>query len=157
MKRTERIDRDREHQIGVTFDGQPVWTTVGSSKLTPDQAHELSHNLAAQQRYAAIQQVTLKVLEASCGFFDSIALNAAPARIADLLQRPDDQLTTEDKQEIVDWLVNSGFKHHWDGLTFVVTYRGTEVARTTASVPAWMQLEVLAALQTDRMMVNAKN
>ena len=143
-KRTTTIDRG-EKQIGWTPDGQPVWTELGSVVPTEDQKHELSHNLRAKQRYHDVQVVTLKVLEAAAGFFEQVVLRAAPQPVVDSYQ-------TSAPTLFVDWLVKSGFKHHWDGLTFIVTFRGSEVARTTADVPASMHLDVIAALRKDRMM-----
>jgi hypothetical protein len=89
--------------------------------------------------------VTLKVLEAAAGFFDQVVLRAAPQAVVDSYQTTAPTL-------FIDWLCKSGFEHHWDGLTFIVTHKGTEVARTTADVPAWLHMDVIAALATDRLM-----
>lgn len=151
-KRTTQIDRDREVQIGQTADGQPIWTDKGNQSLTLDQKHELSHNLAAQRRYAAIQQILHKVLEAASGFYESIVVRSMPVNVLANYQN-----SSESPALFVDWLVNSGFRHKWEGLTFIVTHSGKEVARTTATVPTWAQLEVIAALRTDQIMEEASD
>jgi len=150
QRRTVRIDSEREKLLGMTADGQPIWTTKGMFEMTGDQAHELSAALNAKGRFQAIQVIKIKVQEAAAGFFEQIILRTAPQPVVDSYQ-------TDQPNLFLDWLVNSGYKLVQDGLTSIVLRNGAEIARTTAKVPAWAADEVLVALRVDQMVEKGSN
>lgn len=148
-KRTEQIDRQREKLIGWGTLG-PIWTEAGSAVLTGDQKVELAHSLAAQRHRAAVEQCTLKVLEAGAGFFETTVMATAPQAVIE-------SYTSRDTKLFVDWLVKSGWACVRDGFTCLVLRNGEEVARTTAKVPAIYESDVLVALRVESMMAQAKD
>ncbi len=150
MKRTERINREREKLIGHSADGKPIWTEVGGTILTMDQKVELSARLAAKQRYHDVQVIKTKVQEAAAGFFESVVLKTAPERIVD-------DYFSHNPNYFVDWLVKSGYRLICDGFHAIVIHNGEEIARTTAKVPAWCADEVLVALRVDQMIEKGSN
>lgn len=148
-RRTALIDAQREQQIGLTPGGEPIWLQKGDLVPTDDQKHELSAALHAKQRAGAVQTVVLKVLEAGAGFFETVVMHTAPQAVLDSYQSDDTSL-------FVEWLTGSGYRLVRDGLTCIVLRNGTEVARTTAEVPASLKDDVLTMLRFETCMERSR-
>lgn len=112
MKRTERIDRERE--VALPMIGRDVFTTVGDLTLNEDEKRELSHNLALNSRTSAVVKIADAIEENAQAFFLKTFTEVAPQWVLEHVG------CEEDAGPIYAWMEKEGFRWFIDGLTTVV-------------------------------------
>lgn len=146
QKRTEQLDNSKEVLLSHTPDGQPIWTTAGSSKMSAGEKEELSANLAAHRRLAAIKQAAQEVKTAAATFLECVVMNTAPAPVVASYNGDLDDAGATFK----DWFLHSGFTFKQDELTSIVLHGGKEVARFDAKVDPLLRADVIQMLAFER-------
>ena len=150
-KRTQQLDDAREVLITHTATGQPIWTTAGQNRMTAADKEELSANLAAQRRGAAVQEATKRVLDAASKFLEHSIMELAPPPV---MASYTGELA-DDGATFGDWLENSGFAFKQDGLRSVLLHGGKEVASFTAKVNPAIEDSVVQMLRFEHSLANS--
>lgn len=141
-KRTARIDAQRERLLGYNTAGGPIWTEVGGPVLTGDEKYELAHNIAAQQRHAAVAKIVQNIKRGAASFFEHSVMEVAPEDLNEHTLGP--------------WLMQSGFTYKQDGLKSVLLHCGTEVGSMTAKCDPLLVEDVLLMLKFEYTIEKAK-
>lgn len=146
-KRTLQLDDDRAILIGGT-PSNPIWTTVGEKRMSPEEKQELSANLAAQRKQAAVHKVVQRVHAHFEQFLIYSLACMAPKDVSEAYAGGNDGPWDL-------WLREQPFGFHTEGLTATITHKGKEIATTTAKVDPLLKADVEQMLKMEKAMAKA--
>lgn len=143
-KRTKQLDDAREVLLSGSA-SNPIWTTRGELELSGDDKKELSANLAAQRRQAALHKHVERVLEGFATFLLEHLYPLAPASIQASFNNSDDN-------SLYRWAQDNGFRFERKGLEAVLLHKGSVIASTKATVDPFYRSDIEQMLKWEETM-----
>jgi hypothetical protein len=142
MKRTEKLDRERE--VALPMYGKDVFTTVGDLTLTEEEKAELSDGLKAVPLYNLIDKMAQEIEDDSIEFIRTHLFHMAKRQHKDEVVHA---IVRNDLPGIEPWLKDAGINFIRDGLTTVIRQAGRVVAQYTYEVDKRFRSLVLKQLK----------
>lgn len=138
MKRTERLDNDRELLLFTQADGTPVWTTAGQLKLTRSDLEERVAKLKTARHFGKLQNVVGSIRSLVNAWLETVFEELAPESVRE-----------KGEQAMGEWIVAEGYSFHRDGLTWIVKRQGTVVVELPIDIDASIREEVLFMMRME--------
>lgn len=124
-----KVHGDPHKQIGITPDGQPVFTDVRELISSPDEDAERWSKTIDNRRAALIEQVAKLVLRNAGLFIDRTFFEIASQSGRELLLKGDGQAAFQ-------YAVENGIQTIQDGLKTVIKHRGKVIREMDANISA---------------------
>lgn len=140
MKRTKRIDNDREVLLFTQADGTPVWTTAGQLRLNGEELEEKRAKLKAARQLGKVQNVVGAIRSLVNAWLESVFEELAPAGVRD-----------QGEKAMGEWIVAEGYSFHRDELTWIVKRQGDVVVELPVDIDNSIRDEVLFMLRMEEV------
>lgn len=148
LYRTQQLDDSQPVVIGGT-PSDPIWTTRGELKMSPEDKLQLSHNLSLHHRRVHVEKVVSHIEGQFAQWFELSILGMAPKQVADAY-------VAGDTSSFESWLADQPLKCVTDGLTARIIRNGQEIAMTSARVDPLIESDVVVMLKAHQIVARGK-
>lgn len=140
MKRTEKLDGDKELLLFTQADGTPVWTTHAQIKLTRAELEEKAAKLKTARHFGKLQNVVGAVRTLVNAWLETVFEELTPESVRE-----------KGEQAVGEWIVAEGYSFHRDGLTWIVKRQGSVVVELPIDIDPSIREEVLFMMKMEEV------
>ena len=143
MKRTQKLDDEREISLGMELNGKPGFVKAGTLRTTEADKEQTSSNIMAAKFDAEVEAAVNSFLAQAEEVAQHVLANVAPHSFWEAYE----EIEQKDKQKLMlDWIVENQFQVilDWDNLKIVIKMGGKVLLDVEATLPAELKSAVIA-------------
>jgi len=143
MKRTQKLDDEREIPLGMELNGKPGFVKAGTLRTTEFDKEKTSSNIMAAKFDAEVEAAVNSFLAQAEEVTQQVLANVAPQSFWNAYE----EVEQKDKQKLIlDWIVENQFQviPDWENLKIVIKMGGKVLLDVEATLPAELKSAVIA-------------
>lgn len=143
MKRTQKLDDEKEIPLGIELNGKPGFVKAGTLRTTEDEKAETADNIALAAYEGEVKRAVESIAMQAQEIAQQVLANIAPQSFWDAYEAVEQK---NSQQLMTDWILENQFQViiDWDRLVVVVKANGKVLLDAEPSVRADLRSAVSA-------------